>query len=201
MGIDPKQIAKMITEDPDEVNPLDNIEDEYTKNNFIIYAEDVIDELFLPLVDLIDARQIHAHFSLARYPNDPFVSAGPIGLMRKLGIWGFHGDKMKKRVGNGLLVFGEPGELDRDPDNPNHIFLNGEEIGNRQTWGLIASRSHELLNDYWYEIVMAFNEYSSDWILEGPHSAAGDFVAIHTNNTTNDNPLGHAISEVIYNAI
>ena len=29
MKIDPKQIAKMITEDPDEVNPLDNIEDEF----------------------------------------------------------------------------------------------------------------------------------------------------------------------------
>jgi len=29
MKIDPKQIAKMITEDPDEVNPLDNIIDEY----------------------------------------------------------------------------------------------------------------------------------------------------------------------------
>jgi len=29
MGIDPKQIARMITEDPDEVNPLDNIEDEF----------------------------------------------------------------------------------------------------------------------------------------------------------------------------
>jgi hypothetical protein len=29
MKIDPKQIARMITEDPDEVNPLDNIEDEY----------------------------------------------------------------------------------------------------------------------------------------------------------------------------
>jgi len=29
MNIDPKQIAKMITEDPDEVNPLDNVEDEF----------------------------------------------------------------------------------------------------------------------------------------------------------------------------
>ena len=29
MKIDPKQIARMISEDPDEVNPLDNIEDEY----------------------------------------------------------------------------------------------------------------------------------------------------------------------------
>ena len=29
MKIDPKQIAKMITEDPDEVNPLDDIEDRY----------------------------------------------------------------------------------------------------------------------------------------------------------------------------
>ena len=29
MKIDPNKIAKMITEDPDEVNPLDNIEDEF----------------------------------------------------------------------------------------------------------------------------------------------------------------------------
>jgi hypothetical protein len=29
MIIDPKQIAKMITEDPDEVNPLDNTRDEF----------------------------------------------------------------------------------------------------------------------------------------------------------------------------
>ena len=29
MTVDPKQIAKMITEDPDGVNPLDNIRDEY----------------------------------------------------------------------------------------------------------------------------------------------------------------------------
>mgnify|MGYP005815024309 CR=1 FL=1 len=29
MAVDPKQIAKMITEDPDEVNPLDNIEDKF----------------------------------------------------------------------------------------------------------------------------------------------------------------------------
>ena len=29
MEIDPKQIAKMITEDPNEVNPLDDIRDEY----------------------------------------------------------------------------------------------------------------------------------------------------------------------------
>jgi hypothetical protein len=30
--IDPKQIARMITEDPDEINPLDNIEDEYEED-------------------------------------------------------------------------------------------------------------------------------------------------------------------------
>ena len=30
MSVDPRQIAKMITEDPDEVNPLDNIEDKFT---------------------------------------------------------------------------------------------------------------------------------------------------------------------------
>jgi hypothetical protein len=29
MKIDPKQIAKMITEDPNEINPLDDIEDMY----------------------------------------------------------------------------------------------------------------------------------------------------------------------------
>ena len=33
MKIDPKQIAKMITEDPDEVNPLDDIRDEYESND------------------------------------------------------------------------------------------------------------------------------------------------------------------------
>jgi hypothetical protein len=193
MKIDPKQIAKMITEDPDEINPLDNIEDEYAENNFVIYGENVINELFLPLVDLVDARQIHTHFSLARYPNDPYVSAGPIGLMRKLGIWGFYGDKTKKYIGNV-----NPGELDRDPDSPNYIFLDAEEICDKNgDW----INLEEILNDYWYEIVMAFNEYSSDWVLEGPHSSGMDFVAIQTNNTANDNPLGHAISEVIYNAI
>jgi hypothetical protein len=29
MNIDPKQIAKMISEDPDEINPLDNTEDKF----------------------------------------------------------------------------------------------------------------------------------------------------------------------------
>ena len=40
MNIDPKQIAKMITEDPDEVNPLDNIEDRYLPTCDICGNED-----------------------------------------------------------------------------------------------------------------------------------------------------------------
>jgi len=40
MAIDPKQIAKMITEDPDEVNPLDNIEDRYLPTCDICGNED-----------------------------------------------------------------------------------------------------------------------------------------------------------------
>ena len=39
MKIDPKQIAKMITEDPDEVNPLDNIEDEFVRKDYIIWCD------------------------------------------------------------------------------------------------------------------------------------------------------------------
>ena len=33
MNVDPKKIARMITEDPDEVNPLDDIEDRYEDPN------------------------------------------------------------------------------------------------------------------------------------------------------------------------
>ena len=39
MNIDPKQIAKMITEDPDEVNPLDNIEDRFGPTCDVCEAE------------------------------------------------------------------------------------------------------------------------------------------------------------------
>ena len=36
MFVDPRQIAKMITEDPDEVNPLDDIRDEYAEVGTVI---------------------------------------------------------------------------------------------------------------------------------------------------------------------
>ena len=33
MNIDPKKIAKMISEDPDEVNPFDDTEDEFASEH------------------------------------------------------------------------------------------------------------------------------------------------------------------------
>ena len=62
MEIDPKQIAKMITEDPDEVNPLDNIEDEYEKSPCDEGCDDCMAWALIHRCDICDGCYCRRHW-------------------------------------------------------------------------------------------------------------------------------------------
>ena len=75
MKIDPKQIAKMITEDPDEVNPLNNIEDEYEDDGSVPW-------------DLRDAASIFIRTADNRMvDHEGWDEATQWGQMSEIGLW------------------------------------------------------------------------------------------------------------------
>jgi hypothetical protein len=90
MKIDPKQIAKMITEDPDEVNPLDNIIDTFEKG-LGEHDRDVGSDEMHAFGEIITDHLNYNHHSPADFRDFEFMTirGGPDDAMWSVGNQNF----------------------------------------------------------------------------------------------------------------
>jgi len=121
MKIDPKQIAKMITEDPDEVNPLDNIEDEYEA----VPRSVLIDETNAPAVAIPYDNSAEA---AAAFHNHPEVHSWAEQEGEEASAW---------------LAGGLPGST--------HPYIWIEQEGTRGVWTNFSSADRASISGPWPE--------------------------------------------------